>query len=82
MSSRVNEALHHLSSPLRRAEYILAREGHAGEESDKLDDMELLMEIMEAREGLASAESSEEVAQIRCENDGERKVVRRCTPFS
>ncbi|OJT15832.1 hypothetical protein TRAPUB_3430 [Trametes pubescens] len=69
MSSRVNEALHRLSSPLRRAEYILACEGHAGEETDKLDDMELLMEVMEAREGLANAQSPEEVAEIREEND-------------
>lgn len=70
MSSRVNEALHRLSNPLRRAEYILACEGHAGEETDKLDDMELLMEVMEAREGLANAQSPEEVAEIRAENDG------------
>ncbi|KAI8995636.1 Co-chaperone Hsc20 [Trametes punicea] len=69
MSSRINEALHRLSDPLRRVEYILAREGYAGEESDKLDDMELLMEVMEAREGLANAQSSEEVVEIKAEND-------------
>ncbi|KAI0724563.1 hypothetical protein C8T65DRAFT_714667 [Cerioporus squamosus] len=69
MSSRINEALHRLSNPLRRVEYILAREGYAGEETDKLDDMELLMEVMEAREGLANAKSPEEVAEIRAEND-------------
>ncbi|KAI0756981.1 Co-chaperone Hsc20 [Daedaleopsis nitida] len=69
MSSRVNEALHRLSSPLRRAEYILAQEGLAGEETDKLDDMELLMEVMEAREGLANAQSADEVGEIRAEND-------------
>ena len=70
MSARVNEALHHLSNPLRRAEYILACEGLGGKETDKLEDMELLMEVMEAREGLASAESEEEVARIRSENQG------------
>lgn len=70
MSARVNEALHQLSNPLRRAEYILIREGLAGEETDKLEDMELLMEVMEAREGLASAESEEEVARIRSNNQG------------
>ncbi|KAI0735160.1 hypothetical protein C8Q76DRAFT_711216 [Earliella scabrosa] len=69
MSSRINEALHRLSDPLRRAEYILAREGYAGEETDKLDDMELLMEVMEAREGLANAQSEDEVADIRAKND-------------
>ena len=62
MSSRVNEALHRLSSPLRRAEYILALEGHAGEETDKLEDTELLMEVMEAREALSNAQSAEDVA--------------------
>lgn len=79
MSSRVNEALHQLSSPLRRAEYILAKEGYAGEETDKLEDMELLMEIMEAREGLASADSPDEVAQIRQENDGAHTFM--CCPL-
>ncbi|EIW64664.1 Co-chaperone Hsc20 [Trametes versicolor FP-101664 SS1] len=75
MSSRVNEALHRLSSPLRRAEYILACEGHAGEETDKLDDMELLMEVMEAREGLANAQSPEDVAEIREQNDAKIQEV-------
>ena len=79
MSSRVNEALHQLSSPLRRAEYILTKEGYAGEETDKLEDMELLMEIMEAREGLASADSPDEVAQIRQENDGAHTLM--CCPL-
>ena len=70
MSARVNEALHRLSNPLRRVEYILAREGYGGEETDKLDDMELLLDVMEAREGLANAESPDEVAEIRTANDG------------
>ncbi|TFK89954.1 hypothetical protein K466DRAFT_644648 [Polyporus arcularius HHB13444] len=77
MSSRVNEALHKLSNPLRRVEYILAREGYAGEETDKLDDMGLLMDIMEAREGLANAESAEEVAEIRAENDAKIQEILR-----
>ncbi|KAI0778195.1 Co-chaperone Hsc20 [Trametes elegans] len=75
MSSRINEALHRLSNPLRRVEYILAREGFGGEETDKLDDMELLMEVMEAREGLANAQSPEEVAEIREENDALRTAA-------
>ena len=84
MSSRINEALHRLSNPLRRAEYILAREGFAGEESDKLDDMELLMEVMEARESLANAQSPEEVAEIRAENDGQYILLMHmhCIPCS
>ncbi|TBU35251.1 hypothetical protein BD311DRAFT_709602 [Dichomitus squalens] len=75
MSSRINEALHRLSDPLRRAEYILAREGLAGEETDKLEDMDLLMEVMEAREGLASAESQEEVEEIRSQNQAKIEEV-------
>ncbi|KAI0801254.1 Co-chaperone Hsc20 [Fomes fomentarius] len=69
MSARTNEALHRLSNSLRRAEYILAREGFAGEETDKLEDMGFLVEVMEAREGLASSETAGEVEEIRAEND-------------
>ena len=70
MSSRVNEALHQLSDPLRRTEYILSREGYGGAETDKLEDMDLLMEVMESREGLASAETQSEVEEIRLHNQG------------
>ncbi|KAI0361610.1 Co-chaperone Hsc20 [Trametes cingulata] len=77
MSSRINEALHRLSDPLRRAEYILAREGFAGEETDKTDDMELLMGVMEAREGLANAQSAEEVSEIRADNDAKMQETLR-----
>ena len=70
MSARINNALHHLSHPLRRVEYILEREGHGREETDSVDDPALLMQIMEAREQLASAESAEEAEEIRSENLG------------
>ncbi|KAH9849752.1 Co-chaperone Hsc20 [Lenzites betulinus] len=75
MSSRINEALHRLTDPLRRAEYILAREGHASEETDSTDDPELLMVVMEAREGLDCAESEEDVAEIRAEADAKTQEV-------
>jgi hypothetical protein len=39
-------------------------------ETDSLDDPELIMEIMEAREGLESAESREDADRIRAENQG------------
>ncbi|KAI0639412.1 Co-chaperone Hsc20 [Trametes polyzona] len=68
MSSRINEAYSQLSNPLRRAEYILAREGHAGEETDSIDDMELLMDVMGAREDIANASDPAEVAEIRAQN--------------
>ncbi|KAI0825125.1 Co-chaperone Hsc20 [Trametes gibbosa] len=69
MSSRVNEALYRLTDPLRRVEYILAREGHASEETDSIDDAELLMAVMEAREALDCAKSAEDVAKITAETD-------------
>ncbi|CCM07096.1 uncharacterized protein FIBRA_09423 [Fibroporia radiculosa] len=68
MSARINEALHRLSNPLLRVEYILAHEGHAGEETDKLEDPTLLMEILEMRELVEGAESREVVDEVRSEN--------------
>lgn len=70
MSSRINDALHHLSNPLRRVEYILEHEGFGRQETDSLDNPMLLMEILEMREQLESAEAPEEVEKIRSENAG------------
>lgn len=39
-------------------------------ETDSLEDPELIMEVMEARERLESAESREEVDEIQVENQG------------
>ena len=39
-------------------------------EHESLDDPELIMEIMEAREELESAESREDVERIRADNQG------------
>ncbi|KAH9937696.1 uncharacterized protein B0H18DRAFT_1206488 [Fomitopsis serialis] len=68
MSSRVNEALHRLSNPLRRVEYILQREGYPTSESENLEDPEMLMETMEMREQIEGAESKEEIEQVRAAN--------------
>ncbi|OCH96156.1 Co-chaperone Hsc20 [Obba rivulosa] len=68
LSSVVNNALHHLSDPLRRAEYILSREGFTVEETDKIDDPMFLMEILELREQLSDAQSRREVDEIREDN--------------
>lgn len=70
MSARINDGLHRLSDPLRRVEYILDREGFGGEETDKLEDPELLMEILEMREQVEGAESREEVEQVQAQNAG------------
>lgn len=70
MSSMVNKAYGTLLNPYARAEYILKANDIEIGESDNVDDQELIMEIMEAREGLDSAERQEEVEQIREENLG------------
>ncbi|KAH9950340.1 Co-chaperone Hsc20 [Amylocystis lapponica] len=75
MSARINEALYSLTHPLRRIEYILEREGHGRLETDSVDDPELLMEIMDARETLAAAESSEEAEEVRSENAEKLKEI-------
>ncbi|KZT02713.1 Co-chaperone Hsc20 [Laetiporus sulphureus 93-53] len=68
MSARINDALHRLSNPLRRVEYILEHEGFAGEDTDKLEDHTLLIDILEMRERIEGAESREEVEEVRAEN--------------
>ncbi|KAF8168094.1 hypothetical protein B0H34DRAFT_645051 [Crassisporium funariophilum] len=50
LSSRVNEAYQCLMRPLPRAEYILERNGIHMSESDQIEDLEFMSEIMEARE--------------------------------
>lgn len=70
MSSRVNDALHRLSSPLRRVEYILEREGYHVGDHESLEDPEVLMETMEMREQIESAESKEEVERVQAANGG------------
>ncbi|KZT65135.1 Co-chaperone Hsc20, partial [Daedalea quercina L-15889] len=68
MSSRVNEALHRLSSPLRRVEYILQREGYPIGESENLDDREVLRETMDMREAIEEARNQEQAEEIRAIN--------------
>ncbi|KDQ63554.1 hypothetical protein JAAARDRAFT_169505 [Jaapia argillacea MUCL 33604] len=70
MSSLINEAYKTLSSPLRRAQYILEQHGHELNETDQLQDHVLIMEIMEVREELEGANTQEEVEGIRDENRG------------
>lgn len=70
MSSEINAALHHLTDPLRRVEYILRREGLGTQESDSVGDMEFLAEVLEIREELENSESQEAVLSLRADNDG------------
>lgn len=85
LSSAINEAYKTLEDPLRRANYLLELKGVETEECDKLggefvgvgkgdmeggQDMELLMEVMEAREAVEEAETEDEVRGLKKENDG------------
>ncbi|KAJ7900351.1 hypothetical protein B0H14DRAFT_2673330 [Mycena olivaceomarginata] len=63
LSSRVNEAYNSLLHPLPRAEYILEQNGSPMSENDKLDDIEFISEIMEARESID--EAHDEVDELR-----------------
>ncbi|KAK7064230.1 adaptin N terminal region-domain-containing protein [Favolaschia claudopus] len=74
LSSRVNEAYNSLLHPLHRAEYILDQNGLPLSEDDKLDDMEFISEIMEARENIEEASDEEELASIVDENRGPVKI--------
>ena len=70
MSSVVNKAYGTLLNPYARAEYILQLQGITIGESESVDDPELIMEIMDAREALDNAETREEVERIRQANTG------------
>lgn len=68
LSGLVNKAYTTLLNPYTRAEYIMQLEGIEIGETDSLEDPDLIMEVMEARERLESAESREEVDEIQVEN--------------
>ncbi|KAF2648332.1 co-chaperone protein HscB, mitochondrial precursor [Lophiostoma macrostomum CBS 122681] len=71
MSARINEAYKTLQSPLLRAQYLLSLRGIeiAEDETAKVEDPELLMEVLEAREQIEEAESEEDLVQMKTEND-------------
>ncbi|ORY00234.1 Co-chaperone HscB, C-terminal oligomerization domain-containing protein [Clohesyomyces aquaticus] len=78
LSARINEAYKTLQSPLLRAQYLLSLKGidvHE-DESAKVEDPELLMEVLETRERIEEAKREEELRELREENDGriERSV--------
>ncbi|KAH7124148.1 Co-chaperone HscB, C-terminal oligomerization domain-containing protein [Dendryphion nanum] len=71
LSARINEAYKTLSSPLHRAQYLLSLRGVsvADDETAKVEDPELLMEVLEARERIEEAEKEEDLAPMKQEND-------------
>ncbi|MCJ1332676.1 hypothetical protein MMC10_009370 [Thelotrema lepadinum] len=74
LSSLINEAYKTLQSPLLRAQYLLSLRGiHLAEdETAKVEDPELLMEVLEARETIEEAQSEEDLESLREAN--ERKI--------
>lgn len=75
LSARINEAYKTLQDPLRRTQYILSLRGIdvAEDETAKVDDPTLLMEVLEARETIEEAEKETDLDAIRAENDSNLK---------
>lgn len=70
LSSRINEAYKTLKEPLARAQYVLALNGvDVEDEAGKVEDMELLALVMEAREEIEDAQSEKELQGLRKENE-------------
>ncbi|KAG0234341.1 hypothetical protein BGW42_006733 [Actinomortierella wolfii] len=68
-STFANKAYACLKDPLPRANYILELKGAGVHEAESLENPELLMEVMEARELLEEAETEDEVNQLKSQND-------------
>ncbi|KAK0370757.1 Fe-S protein assembly co-chaperone HscB [Colletotrichum limetticola] len=71
-SARINEAYKTLSNPLLRAQYLLSLRGVdvANDETLKVEDPELLMVVLEAREEIEEATAESELEGQREANDG------------
>ncbi|KAF9880005.1 Fe-S protein assembly co-chaperone HscB [Colletotrichum karsti] len=71
-SARINEAYKTLSNPLLRAQYLLQLRGVdvANDETLKVEDPELLMVVLEAREEIEEATDESELEGQRTANDG------------
>ncbi|KAH8820414.1 Fe-S protein assembly co-chaperone HscB [Xylogone sp. PMI_703] len=70
-SARINEAYKTLQSPLLRAQYLLHLRGIdiAGDETAKVDDPVLLMEVLETREEIEAAREEEELVELKAVNE-------------
>jgi len=70
-SARINEAYKTLQNPLLRSQYLLSLQGInvAEDETAKVDDPALLMEVLETREQIESAESDAEIEQLKALNN-------------
>ncbi|TFK41153.1 hypothetical protein BDQ12DRAFT_646959 [Crucibulum laeve] len=73
LSARVNHAYQTLLNPLSRAEYILGHNHLPMSESDQVDDMEFMADIMEAREIIEDTEDIDEVTRMMEDTDSRMK---------
>lgn len=66
LSARINDAYRTLEDPLRRAQYILSLKGVdvAEDETMKVEDPELLMEVLETRETIEAAEQEQDLEPL------------------
>ncbi|KAG5647994.1 hypothetical protein DXG03_007028 [Asterophora parasitica] len=69
LSARINEAYQGLLNPLSRAEYILQRHHVPISETEQVDDIEFMSEIMESREIIDEAEDRSEVESLVDQNN-------------
>ncbi|KAH0728995.1 hypothetical protein KY289_000183 [Solanum tuberosum] len=69
-SARVIDAYRTLTDPLSRAIYILKLEGVHVDEEEKIDDVELLTEMLEIRETVEEAADSQSLKQIQGQIQG------------
>ena len=69
-SALINEAYKTLQDPLRRAQYLLSLQGIdvAEDETAKVDDPELLGEVLEVRETIESAEEEADLVELKSAN--------------
>ncbi|MCJ1472627.1 hypothetical protein MMC13_001276 [Lambiella insularis] len=74
-SARINEAYKTLQNPLLRAQYLLSMRGVdvAEDETAKVEDPELLMEVLEAREEIEAAEEEAQLQPLKARNEAKIK---------
>ena len=70
LSAEINNAYQTLLHPLSRIEYLLRTNLQPLEETDKVEDMKFLGEIMMAREEIQDAETKEDTEAIVDETQG------------
>ncbi|TVY55208.1 J-type co-chaperone JAC1, partial [Lachnellula suecica] len=70
-SARINEAYKTLQNPLLRTQYLLSLRGIdvAEDETAKVEDPELLMEVLDTREEIEDAQEEEELEGLKKVND-------------